>query len=131
MSNGEPYHRDSMTCAHLKYPLGTKLKVKNPRNGKEVIVEVTDRGPHTKRFSIDLSYAAARELDIISSGFCLVEITPWYGDKIPYRTDKTEYDLPTPDFTTMPVRTWNYPVWKKDSAESTEPADQQNDDSQL
>lgn len=30
MSNGEKYHKDSMTCAHLKYPLGTMLRVRNP-----------------------------------------------------------------------------------------------------
>ena len=114
MSNGDRYHRDSMTCAHLKYPLGTLLKVKNPKNGKEVVVEVTDRGPHTKRFVIDLSLAAARELDIIRSGFNLVEITEWHGDEVPYRSDKTEYDLPQSEFSTeQPLRTWNHPAWEK------------------
>ena len=78
MSNGEPYHRDSMTCAHLKYPLGTMLRVKNVQNGKEVVVEVTDRGPHIKKYMIDLSYAAARELGFTQSGFCLVEVTLLY-----------------------------------------------------
>ena len=62
MSNGERYHRDSMTCAHKKYPFGTLLKVRNPLNGKEVVVRVTDRGPFSKRYVIDLSKAAAREL---------------------------------------------------------------------
>lgn len=130
MSNGEKYHRDSMTCAHLKYPLGTKLRVKNPKNGKEVIVEVTDRGPHTKRFTIDLSYAAAHALDIIASGFSMVEITPWHGDEVPYRSEKTEYDVSNPAFTALPVRTWDYPVWKDAPAKPTEPADPQNVDSQ-
>lgn len=130
MSNGEKYHRDSMTCAHLKYPLGTKLRVKNPKNGKEVIVEVTDRGPHAKRFMIDLSYAAARALDIIASGFSVVEITPWHGDEVPYRAEKTEYDVSNPVFSAMPVRTWDYPVWKTTPEKSTEPADPQNGDSQ-
>lgn len=51
MSNGERYHRDSMTCAHKKYPFGTLLKVRNPLNGKEVVVRVTDRGPFSKRMS--------------------------------------------------------------------------------
>lgn len=115
MSNGDPYHRDSMTCAHLKYPMGTLLKVRNPKNGKEVVVEVTDRGPHTRRFVIDLSYAAARELDIIRSGFSLVEITPWNGDEVPYRPEKTEYDISEPLFTDeRPLRTWNHPVWEKE-----------------
>lgn len=110
MSNGDPYHRDSMTCAHLKYPLGTYLCVRNPKNGKEVVVKVTDRGPHTKRFAIDLSLAAARELDIIHKGFTMVEITPCPEDKVPYRSGKTEYDFLQPQFDpTLPVRTWNHP----------------------
>ena len=43
MSNGEKYHKDSLTCAHAKYALGTLLKVTNIKNGKSVVVEVTDR----------------------------------------------------------------------------------------
>ena len=114
MSNGDPYHRDSMTCAHLKYPLGTYLCVRNPKNGKEVVVKVTDRGPHTKRFAIDLSLAAARELDIIHKGFAMVEITPCPEDKVPYRSGKTEYDFLQPKFDpTLPVRTWNHPEWNE------------------
>lgn len=114
MSNGDPYHRDSMTCAHLKYPLGTYLCVRNPKNGKEVVVKVTDRGPHTKRFAIDLSLAAARELDIIHKGFTMVEITPCPEDKVPYRSGKTEYDFLQPQFNpTLPVRTRNHPEWNE------------------
>ena len=114
MSNGEPYHRDSMTCAHLKYPLGTMLKVKNVQNGKEVVVEVTDRGPHIKKYMIDLSYAAARELGFTQSGFCLVEVTPCYIDQVPYRGEKPEYELPRPEYDTLrPIRTRNHPVWQK------------------
>ena len=41
MANGQPYHRDSMTCAHLKFPFGTLLKVRNPINNRTVIVRVT------------------------------------------------------------------------------------------
>lgn len=103
-----------MTCAHLKYPLGTMLKVKNVQNGKEVVVEVTDRGPHIKKYMIDLSYAAARELGFTQSGFCLVEVTPCYIDQVPYRGGKTEYELPRPEYDTLrPIRTWNHPVWEK------------------
>lgn len=45
MSNGNRYHRDSLTCAHRKLPFGTLLRVRNMRNDKEVVVKVTDRGP--------------------------------------------------------------------------------------
>ncbi len=74
-SDGGRYHRDSLTCAHRTYPLGTLLQVKNPRNGKIVIVKVTDRGPFNKRLMIDLSYRAARELDILGSGYSIVEVS--------------------------------------------------------
>lgn len=87
MSNGEKYHRDSMTCAHLSYPLGTWLRVRNLTNGKEVVVRVTDRGPYSRKFSIDLSRAAARQLDIIQYGWRPVEILPFEPGKVPYRYD--------------------------------------------
>ena len=44
MSDGSRYHRDSMTCAHKTYPLGTTLKVRNLKNDKEVYVKVTTGG---------------------------------------------------------------------------------------
>lgn len=74
-SDGGKYHPDSLTCAHRSLPFGTLLKVTNPENNKEVIVRVTDRGPHRKRILIDLSYSAARQLDIISKGTASVIIT--------------------------------------------------------
>ena len=74
-SNGGTYHKDSLTCAHRTYPLGTLLKVRNPKNNKEVIVKVTDRGPHRKNLIIDLSYAAAKEIDIVRFGIAPVEIS--------------------------------------------------------
>ena len=126
MSNGDPYHRDSMTCAHLKYPLGTYLCVRNPKNGKEVVVKVTDRGPHTKRFAIDLSLAAARELDIIHKGFTMVEITPCPEDKVPYRSGKTEYDFLQLQFDpTLPVRTWNHPEWNEQEDAEVEASEEE------
>ena len=75
-SDGGKYHPDSLTCAHLTYPFGTLLKVRNPKNEKEVIVKVTDRGPHSRRLIIDLSFRAAKELDIVRAGIAMVEVTP-------------------------------------------------------
>lgn len=74
-SDGGKYHPESMICAHRTFPFGTILKVRNPKNKKEVIVKVTDRGPHSKNLSIDLSYRAAKELGIIQQGIAMVEIT--------------------------------------------------------
>ena len=74
-SNGGKYHPDSLTCAHRSLPFGTLLRVFNPNNNKEVIVRVTDRGPHRKGLLIDLSYSAAKKLDIVSQGVASVIIT--------------------------------------------------------
>ncbi|MCM1109013.1 MAG: septal ring lytic transglycosylase RlpA family protein [Clostridium sp.] len=93
MSNGQRYNRDSLTCAHLKFPLGTMLRVKNLRNGKEVVVKVTDRGPHSKRFTIDLSKAAARQLDMLRAGHVQVEITPYKAVLKSFRMKNGE-DIP-------------------------------------
>ena len=68
MSNGERYDRNGFTCAHRTLPFGTRLKVTNPRNGRSVIVRVTDRGPFVRGRVVDLSYAAARELGTLASG---------------------------------------------------------------
>ena len=88
MSDGSKYHRDSMTCAHKTYPLGTTLKVRNLVNDKEVYVKVTDRGPFGHSRIIDLSYAAAKELDIVRSGVAKVQVEkvePW----MPFRDEKS------------------------------------------
>lgn len=84
-SDGGTYHKDSMTCAHKTYPLGTLLLVKNPRNGKEVIVKVTDRGPFSRRLMIDLSYRAAEALEVIHHGIVPVEVTPYETIRVPYK----------------------------------------------
>jgi rare lipoprotein A len=73
-TDGSRYHPDSMTCAHKTYPLGTYLLVANPANDKRVVVKVTDRGPFNRHLMIDLSYAAAKELDIVRKGIAKVQI---------------------------------------------------------
>lgn len=88
MSNGLRYHRDSMTCAHKSYPLGTLLRVKNPQNGAEIVVRVTDRGPYARNRMIDLSYAAAKKLGILAKGVSLVEVEPYKRPLIPYRMEE-------------------------------------------
>jgi len=88
MSDGSKYHRDSMTCAHRRYPLGTMLKVTNLSNGKSVVVKVTDRGPHARGRIIDLSYAAAKEINMIAAGIATVRVEPYKEHTgIPYRND--------------------------------------------
>lgn len=74
MANGEKYNKDSLTCAHRTLPFGTLIRVYAPKTQREVIVKVTDRGPRSHRFIIDLSYQAAKELGIQKFGICPVQI---------------------------------------------------------
>lgn len=71
-SNGERYNMYSMTAAHPTLPFNTRLRVKNVKNGRTVVVRINDRGPFYNRRIIDLSYAAASRLGITSSS--MVEI---------------------------------------------------------
>lgn len=73
-ASGLPYHKDSLTCAHRNYPFGTKLKVTNLKNGKSVVVKVTDRGPHVRYRIIDLSTAAAKQISMIADGVVKVSV---------------------------------------------------------
>ena len=98
-ANGERLHHDSMTCAHRTYPFGTMLRVKNPANGREVVVRVTDRGPFIRGRIIDLSWGAAQKLGIIAQGVAMVEIQK-VGERngVPYRNEDNsplEFDITT------------------------------------
>ncbi len=67
-SSGERYDMFGLTAAHKTLPLPTWVEVTNQRNGASVIVKVNDRGPFVDDRIIDLSYAAALELDMVRSG---------------------------------------------------------------
>lgn len=67
-ANGERYNMHALTVAHKKLPFGTLLEVTNLSNNKTVIVRVNDRGPYVGRRIIDLSYGAAKEIDMVNDG---------------------------------------------------------------
>ncbi|MCW8930927.1 MAG: septal ring lytic transglycosylase RlpA family protein [Gammaproteobacteria bacterium] len=73
-SSGEPYDMHGMTAAHKTLPLPTYVKVKNLKNGREVILKVNDRGPFHDNRIIDLSHTAAVKLGIKGTGTGLVEV---------------------------------------------------------
>lgn len=73
-ASGDIYAPERFTAAHLSLSFGTKLKVTNLKNNRRVIVEVNDRGPFITGRIIDLSWAAAEELDMINSGVAEVEL---------------------------------------------------------
>jgi rare lipoprotein A len=74
-ASGEVSGRGGLTAAHRTLPFGTHVLVTNVRNGRTVIVRITDRGPYGRRGRIiDLSRAAARQLDMIDRGTTLVSV---------------------------------------------------------
>ena len=72
-SSGEPYDMYAMTAAHKTMPLPSYARVRNPANGREVIVRVNDRGPFHAGRVIDLSYTAAYKLGVLN-GVAPVEV---------------------------------------------------------
>ena len=74
-ASGEPYDHDELTAAHRTLPFGTRLLVRNARNGQEVVVTVNDRGPFIRGRMLDLSGAAARRLGMIKAGTAPVVIS--------------------------------------------------------
>ena len=73
-SNGEVFRQRKRTAAHKTLPFGTKVKVKNLKNGKTVKVRINDRGPFVEGRIIDLSKKAARKLGMVNDGVVQVEI---------------------------------------------------------
>jgi rare lipoprotein A len=73
-ANGETFSQKKFTAACNSLPLGTWIEVTNLRNNKTVIVKTNDRlHPKMKRI-VDLSYAAAKKLDFVSSGLTRVKV---------------------------------------------------------
>jgi rare lipoprotein A len=73
-ASGEVTGPNGLTAAHRTLPFGTKVLVTNRLNGRTVVVRIVDRGPYGRGRIIDLSRAAARELDMISAGTAMVSI---------------------------------------------------------
>ena len=73
-ASGEPFDRNALTAAHPKLPLGTEVTATNPATGRQVEVEVNDRGPYADGRAIDLSQGAARQLGITREGVAPVAI---------------------------------------------------------
>lgn len=68
MACGPDYQPWKMVAAHRTLPCGTKLRVRNVRNGRVVRVTVRDRGPYTDGYVLDVSRRAAKRLGFITAG---------------------------------------------------------------
>jgi rare lipoprotein A len=73
-ASGEVYNMHRLTAAHRTLPFHTIVRVHNKHNGREVNVRINDRGPFVKGRVIDLSYAAAKALDMLKPGTAPVRL---------------------------------------------------------
>ncbi|HEX9866998.1 MAG TPA: septal ring lytic transglycosylase RlpA family protein [Candidatus Tectomicrobia bacterium] len=73
-ASGRRFNMYELTAAHRTLPIGTRVRVTNLVNGRAATVTVTDRGPFVKNRMLDLSYAAARDIDMIGPGTAPVQL---------------------------------------------------------
>jgi len=82
-ANGEIYDMEKLTAAHRTLPFSTWVRVENVSNGKSVEVRITDRGPFVGDRIIDLSHAAAREIEMIGPGVANVRVVVIANPAVP------------------------------------------------
>jgi rare lipoprotein A len=80
-SSGEPYDMFAMTAAHKTMPIPSYARVRNPANGREIVVRINDRGPFVDGRVIDLSYVAALRLGVLN-GVAPVQVRRLTFDEI-------------------------------------------------
>ncbi len=82
-SSGERYNMHKYTAAHKTLPLNTYLRITNLENGLVTFVRVNDRGPFLKERILDLSYAAANDLEMVQKGTAPIKIEALGADNVP------------------------------------------------
>jgi rare lipoprotein A len=87
-SSGEVFDTNEMTAAHRTLPFGTIVKVTNQDNGRSAVVKINDRGPFVEGRIIDLSRAAAEELDMVGQGVAHVSL-----DIVDFVTDRELFSV--------------------------------------
>jgi rare lipoprotein A len=73
-ASGEKFDPNGFTAAHRTVAFGTKVRVTNLSNGKDVVVRINDRGPWKKGRIIDISHAAAKKIGMHHSGTATVRL---------------------------------------------------------
>jgi rare lipoprotein A len=73
-ASGERYDKTKLTAAHATLPFDTYVKITNTRNSKSVVVRINDRMPNSRHRVIDISRAAAQQLDLIREGVASVQL---------------------------------------------------------
>jgi rare lipoprotein A len=135
---GDIYDKNKMTCSHKKHPYGTLLKVTRLDNNKSVVCKVIDKGPYTKGRIVDLSRAAAEEIDLIQEGVARVRVEVYRRDDTPVAQQErrrepaeppAEYEAPSPSRSTQepnpstrPSRSAEESTTRTRESQSREPA---------
>jgi rare lipoprotein A (peptidoglycan hydrolase) len=73
-STGEHYNPNELTAASKTLPLGSRVRVTNPDNGRSVVVRINDRGPFIRGRSLDLSHRAAQQIGLTGKGVGRVQV---------------------------------------------------------
>lgn len=73
-ASGERYDEDELSAAHRTLPFGTRVRLTNLKNGRTVVVTITDRGPFRRGRIVDVSRRAARELGFLRAGVARVRL---------------------------------------------------------
>jgi rare lipoprotein A len=82
-SNGEVYNMHAMTAAHRTFPLGSIVRVTNLKTGRTALVRITDRGPFIPGRVVDLSFAAAKKVDVWKPGIAEVKVELMESSAVP------------------------------------------------
>lgn len=98
-ASGEVYNMYAKTAAHKILPLGTYVLVRNRDNGEETVVRINDRGPFVRGRVIDLSYRAAKEIEMIGPGIARVEVIAMEKGQAKAGGVDKEVDFSTGSFT--------------------------------
>lgn len=86
-ASGETFDMNGLSAAHRTLPLHTWVEVTNLDNGRRIVVRVNDRGPFARTHTriLDLSYGAARELQMVGPGTARVRVRALRADEVPNR----------------------------------------------
>jgi rare lipoprotein A len=98
-ASGDIFRKNELTAAHRTLPLGTRVRVKNLQNNKEVDVLINDRGPFVEGRVIDLSWLAAEKIDMLRKGTAPVQITPLNGAAFAQEVQTASYTIQVGTFT--------------------------------
>jgi rare lipoprotein A len=73
-ASGEIYDMHMLTAAHRTLPLGTMVRVTNVVNGRHVVIRINDRGPYVNGRILDVSYGAAKRLNMLRDGISAIQL---------------------------------------------------------